>query len=350
MSVSDGGERGGRSGAGHAAVLVAALALVGADEPPAGTAPPPIAPPATQTEVPPPQIYETTAPHPPQSNDLAEIVVEAPEPRYVAPTRRDKIGRIWAPVLINGKGPFRLVLDTGASHSAVTAEVANELGLPLLESNQIMLRGVTGSRAVPTIPVDSLVFGDLEVRPHHLPIVTDALGGAEGVLGAEGLSDKRILIDFRHDRITIKRSHLERPDMGMVSVPFRLVGGLLTVVDARIGDVHAKAVIDTGGQVTIGNPRLAADLLRLYREGAGTGDLITGATDDVQKANRVRAPPIVLGGLTLSEVRLTIADLYIFQYWHMTREPVLLIGMDLLGLLDTLVIDYRRSELQIRLR
>src|SRR5277367_6539915 len=58
------------------------------------------------------------------SDEPPEIVVEAPEPRFVAPTRRDKIGRIWAPVMINGRGPFRLVLDTGASRSAVNAQVA----------------------------------------------------------------------------------------------------------------------------------------------------------------------------------------------------------------------------------
>ena len=57
-------------------------------------------------------------------------MVEAREPRYVAPTRRDQIGRIWAPVLINGRGPFSLVLDTGASSSAVTAMVALALGMP----------------------------------------------------------------------------------------------------------------------------------------------------------------------------------------------------------------------------
>src|SRR6185312_5126279 len=44
-----------------------------------------------------------------------EVSVVAPEPRYVAPTLRDRIGRIWAPVLIDGRGPFRLVLDTGAN-------------------------------------------------------------------------------------------------------------------------------------------------------------------------------------------------------------------------------------------
>ena len=56
-------------------------------------------------------------PPPPQGE---EVIVTAPEPRYVAPTLRDRIGRVWAPVYINGQGPLRLVLDTGASTSAVT--------------------------------------------------------------------------------------------------------------------------------------------------------------------------------------------------------------------------------------
>jgi hypothetical protein len=32
----------------------------------------------------------------------------------------------------------------------------------------------------------------------------------------------------------------------------------------------------------------------------------------------------------------------------MTKEPAVLIGMNVLGLLDTLIIDYKRSELQVR--
>src|ERR1044072_8016836 len=38
---------------------------------------------------------------------IDEVLVEAPLPRYVAPTLRDSIGRIWAPVFINGNGPLR---------------------------------------------------------------------------------------------------------------------------------------------------------------------------------------------------------------------------------------------------
>jgi hypothetical protein len=33
----------------------------------------------------------------------------------------------------------------------------------------------------------------------------------------------------------------------------------------------------------------------------------------------------------------------------LTQEPALLIGMDTLGLLDALIIDYRRRELQLRM-
>src|ERR1035441_4163076 len=103
-----------------------------------------------------PALAPLPAPEPSTQEDLPQVSITAPEPRYVAPTRRDRIGRIWAPVLINGQGPFRLVLDPGASHSGVTARVAETLGMPLDQSPPVMLRGVTGSAEVPTIRVDSL--------------------------------------------------------------------------------------------------------------------------------------------------------------------------------------------------
>src|ERR1700686_4883032 len=103
----------------------------------------------------------TVAPPTQTAAPLPQVTVEAPEPRFVAPTRRDKVGRIWAPVLINGQGPFRLVLDTGASGSAVNARVAQILGLAPDAAQSVLLRGVTGSVAVPTIHVNSFVVGDV---------------------------------------------------------------------------------------------------------------------------------------------------------------------------------------------
>ncbi len=281
---------------------------------------------------------------------IQEIVVEEPEPRYVAPTRRDRIGRIWAPVLINGQGPFRLVLDTGSNHSAVNASVAARLGIPLTDENTVTLRGVTGTRTVPTIPVDTLVVGELELRSKRLPIVTDALGGAEGVLGTEGLLDKRIIIDFRHDKITIIRSHAEPAPPGFLTIPIRIVRGLLLVANVRIGSLRAKAIIDTGGQGTIANTALRDALQRRVRPEDVLASEITGATLDVQRGDLVLAPRISLGSVFIDSAYVTAGDMYIFQYWKMTRDPVLMLGMDVLGQFDMMIIDYQRREVQVRMR
>jgi Aspartyl protease len=283
-------------------------------------------------------------------DELAEIMVQTREPRYVAPTRRDQIGRIWAPVLINGRGPFRLVLDTGASSSGVTAMVALALGIPTNASPHVMLRGVTGSADVPTIKVDTLTVGDLAVDSALLPIVPDALGGAEGVLGSEGLKNKRIFIDFRHDQISITYSRDERSARGFLTVPFRLVRGQLIVIDCKIGAVAAKAIIDTGGQATIGNVALRQALshqnLGFLR---GKPDQIIGATLAVENGELIATPAIAMGPIEIRDYGVTFADVYIFRHWRYTSEPAIMIGMDALGTLDTLIIDYRRKELQIRM-
>ncbi len=282
------------------------------------------------------------------AEQLVEIMVEAREPRFVAPTRRDRIGRIWAPVFINGHGPFRLVLDTGASHSGVTAMVAAALGIPTDQSPPVWLRGVTGAAKVPTIRVDTLSVGDLAVDSPLLPIVPDAMGGAEGVLGSEGLRNKRIFIDFRHDRIVITYSHDERPAAGFVTVPFRSLQGQLIVIDATVGNVPTRAIIDTGGQTSIANLALRDALERRGEGGAARRDDIIGTTLDVQQGEHGRMPPVVLGPLRIASSGVTYADTYIFKRWHMTSRPAILIGMDALGVLDTLIIDYRRHELQVR--
>jgi hypothetical protein len=40
----------------------------------------------------------------------------------------------------------------------------------------------------------------------------------------------------------------------------------------------------------------------------------------------------------------------LFEHWNLMDEPTVLIGMDMLGLFDTLIIDYKLRELQIRPR
>jgi hypothetical protein len=288
-----------------------------------------------------------------ETQTLSEIVVHSTEPRYVAPTHRDQIGRIWAPVYLNGQGPFRLVLDSGASRSGITEQVATSLGLALDRNQHVLLRGVTGAQAVPTVHVNSFAVGDLQIGAERLPILADAFGGAEGVLSTEGMANRRIYIDFRHDLISISRSHGDRADSSYRVVPFQTMRGSLLVVDATVGNIRTKAIIDTGSQVTIANLALRQALGRSAMIGRLTQ--IEGVTTDIQEANAIITPPLRMNCADPNgdfiEVHyhdVNYGDMRIFEHWRLTGEPAMLVGMDALGLLDILVIDYRRHELQIR--
>lgn len=299
-----------------------------------------------------PAFAETEAPPQPSadSEELHEIIITAPEPRYVAPTRRDRIGRIWAPVMINGQGPFRLVLDTGASHSGITDSVARRLGIDLAKAPKARLRGVTGTAEVPMVRVNTLTVGELMLTGSRLPIVIDALGGAEGVLGTEGLEDKRIFIDFKNDLISITYSRNERPGAGYISVPLQNSSRRLLLINASVGGIPTMAMIDTGGQASIGNVALREALLRRRGEVKPTLDKIVGATADVQEGDGYPAPPIDFDRIRIQGSHVTFGDMHIFQHWDMVKRPAILIGMETLGLMDTMIIDYRRREIFFRLR
>jgi hypothetical protein len=199
--------------------------------------------------------------------------------------------------------------------------------------------------------VDSLLVGDLLINGSRLPIIPDALGGAEGILGNEGLRDRRVYIDFRHDLISITHSHNREAPPGFMTVPFKLEHGRLLTVDAWMGHVRAKAIIDTGGQSTVGNLALRDALLRKKNNHEQPSvDKIEGVTEEVQEGEGRNAPAIQFGPIDINTYRMTFADMRIFEYWKLTDEPALLVGMDALGLLDTLIIDYRRNELQLRMR
>ena len=121
----------------------------------------------------------TEEPAPAQTDDtkvLEELIVEAREPRYAAPARRDRIGRVWVPVAINGKGPFRLVVDTCATTSAIVSSVAERLGIPISPAASVLLQGATGSAMVPYVIAEQMEVGDLLINKAKLLIVPDVFG------------------------------------------------------------------------------------------------------------------------------------------------------------------------------
>ena len=273
--------------------------------------------------------------------------VQLDGPLYAAPTRLDRIGRILAPVMINGQGPFRLTVDTGANQSVITTPLAAALGLTA--SDQVVkLNGVTGSLVVPTVRIDRFETGDLVQSALLLPILDSVMSEADGILGMQGLEDKRITVDFRRDRITIAWSRNERAGRKFYTVPTKLRFGHLLMADGEVAGVKVHIVIDTGSERTLGNMALHDALIRRSRiKRRLVATPVLGLTMIEQMGNSVQTPAIRLAEVIVKDVNVVYGDIHVFTLWGLEEDPALLLGMDVLGTLNTLIIDYRRKELQI---
>jgi predicted aspartyl protease len=275
----------------------------------------------------------------------------ADEPLYVAPTTLDRVGRILAPVLINGQGPFRFVVDTGASRSALSPGLTEQLGLAPSLAYPLELQGTTGSSVLPSVLIDLFQAGDMTLTKHRVPVISqEVLADADGLLGVEALAGMRMLVDFNLKRISISRHRNPRMAGNWYRVPVSFRFGRLMVADGRIGRVPVRAVIDTGAERSLGNLALRRALrLDQAAEQEDTESQVIGATAEQQAANTIASPTILIGQTALVNVDVTYADLNIFRLWDLAEQPALIVGMDVLGTVRALLFDYRRRELLIRL-
>lgn len=271
-------------------------------------------------------------------------------PLYATPTRRDRAGRIVAPVEINGRGPFRFILDTGANRSAISAETVAALGLTVAEDALLGVHGVTGSAQLPSVEIASLRAGDFEFGGRQLPVLPPAVfGGTDGILGIDALQEARIEVDFARDRVTIRRSTGRRASYGYLVVRAERRHGGLLLVEGRVGRVPVKAILDTGAERSLGNEPLRAALaLSSNRPREAVTTTVVGATPQVAEGTSFVTPTITLGNAHLSNLVVTFGDLHVFGVWSLDEEPALLIGMDLLGRMQHIVIDYPLGEFHLK--
>ncbi len=271
--------------------------------------------------------------------------------QFALPTTHDHVGRVIVPVRINGRGPFRFVVDTGANHSTISPGLVQTLGLKTGGAATIVLDGITGSAHVPYVAVDQLQAGELTLQSTALPVVwAPVMAGADGILGAAGLSDKSLLIDFQRNRVAIA-NRIEAWTRTQVTKihALRVENGLL-IMEARVGGVRTEAVLDTGSERTLGNLALRDALKLRNRSGRGFVAKLTsvyGATTEVETGEIQRAPTISIDSLRITDVALVFGDFHIFKVWEMQNRPALILGMDVLGTVTSLNVDFHNRDIYV---
>lgn len=266
---------------------------------------------------------------------------------FALPTTHDHIGRVVVAAMVNGKGPFRFIVDTGATHSTVSPRLVQALGLQPTEAPSIVLNGITGSTVqVSAVTLDRLQTGDLTVDQLVAPVVwAPVMAGADGILGAAGLTGRSLSVDFQRNSVRISRGVEMAVRGAALKIHATRVTHGLMILSMQVGGVRGLAVIDTGSERTLGNPALR-DALKL-RTRTGTEALVTsvyGATEQVERGEIWRAPTILIDTLRINDVQVVYGDFHIFKVWEMQNTPAMIVGMDVLGTVSSLGIDFKNQD------
>ncbi len=174
---------------------------------------------------------------------------------------------LYVQVTINDKGPYWIILDTGASSTWIDESVAKEAGLekiPKSEHYGVMVYGAFPSY---NAKVKSLKIGDAEVRDlvisvgdlRYTPLADEMVDGkrAIGLLGREVLSAFQITVDFAKRTLTLEHPDAELPQ-GTV-VPFEMFGDHI-LVTTKVGSRNqVRMIVDTGAALTLLPPSYQPD-------------------------------------------------------------------------------------------
>ena len=179
--------------------------------------------------------------------------------------------RMSVSVQVNGYGPFRFLVDSGADRSVIGVALAKRLNLPAGEN--VRLNDVAGVTDIGTFLVDDLRVGDSSTLAISAPALPEQFLGAQGIVGVDALTDRRIMMDFQDNSITLEDARLpEKAQPGEIVVVGHRRHGQLILTEVRVDGILIYAVIDTGSDTTIGNigcgSSCEADLAALDRSNA----------------------------------------------------------------------------------
>lgn len=162
--------------------------------------------------------------------------------------------------MVNGKGPYRFIVDTGGSITlSLDTEVAEELGLKSIASATI--RGVSGKQPSGQVVVDELRIGEIRLkrvmtRTWEFPTAMKA--AVSGIIGTGMFDRNRMTLDFHGAKLVVSRSS-DKPADGQ-EASLRIVGDGKLIAPIRIADAPAVALIDSGAGTTAISPARLAEL------------------------------------------------------------------------------------------
>ena len=240
-----------------------------------------------------------------------------------------------------------MIVNTGAGRSALSDGAVRRLGLPLGDVPKVLVHGVTGSQSVPMVRVDSMTLGNLNRLSIALPVLSTAVGAADGYLSLADFVTDGILLDVQHNRIWLPHGSFRRPACpGSALLRMDPTDERVIVVAASVQGTPVKAIIDTGANATLGNlalyqaltDRVPNGMIEARRMNTSMGGSLRGP---------VPLPALELGSLRVMGAAIRYGSIGLLEHLGLTDVPTLLMGMDILGSFGAIDLNFELRTVRI---
>ena len=210
---------------------------------------------------------------------------------------------IYIKAMVNGKGPYTYLVDTGG-HCLISPELVAELGLEIVGSNAMSGAG-TKTTAGGFTHIDEIALGGLRMRNQlgfAAEIYNPAVEGirVDGMVGFEMFRRFAVQIDYGRNLMILTDPTRFDPTGAGTPIPFVFYDHL-PMVRGAVADLPARFDIDTGSrsEVDITGPFVAAhDLRKRFSKGVSA---VTGwGMGGPSRSYVVRLPSLTLGGVQIN--------------------------------------------------
>jgi predicted aspartyl protease len=210
---------------------------------------------------------------------------------------------------LNGKGSFRFLLDTGATHHVMKPELAQALGLKVIRDGGDIDAGARGVVKAGLTEIEEVRVGSLTLKKQQFFVTPfPASYPFDGFLGAALFKRFVVRIDFQHSLITLTHPHAFRYQGAGFSLPVKFYQGLIPQVKAEVDDNAGWFKLDTGynGSLALfGDFIERHNLLAKYVTGKSSpgGQTLTGEVGDSPVA---QIHSFKLGDLALADATASL--------------------------------------------
>ena len=262
------------------------------------------------------------------------------------PLQTTAYGRWVVDVNINGPQTASMIVDTGATYSALFEDVLDDYQLSVDLDTTIRIHGLVASGTTPVSTVKQLGIGQdiysdksFAVLPKHDGSLEEILP-VEGILGMDILKNYRIYVDWTASQIYFIPNgvpEVQRPigmrEILLYSNPYSEFGADLHFFTLGIRVKDTPALLDTGNDIHIMNWHAANFVeARAIRARMKAEWQIAGAIGEFRPVLRVNIEQLEAGDYIWEEVMIIIKDTDSLNILGIEDEPLIVAGA---GLLDT---------------